>query len=108
VAWRQCVKHAHAGLTEVCCSAHGSVRAVRTAVCGSLLGSVLQCALQCAAARQCGSVRQYVAVRRGVCGRAHGRVRQCVAVSVTVRTAVCGISALYVYVVTHNLIIGMP
>jgi hypothetical protein len=44
-------------------SAHGSVRAVRAALCVSALGSVWQCARQCAAVRQCGSVQQCAAVR---------------------------------------------
>jgi hypothetical protein len=89
-----------------CVSAHGSVRAVCSAVCGSALGSVWQCARQCAAVqrllvccsaavRQCGSVavrqcaavvRQWVAVRcvrqcarqcAAACGNARGGVRLC-------------------------------
>ena len=87
---------------------HGSVRAVRAAVCSSALGSVYMAVQQCVREWQCGSgvwrcARLCVGVRTavfgsvwrclavfGMCGSAHGSVRaavhtaQCVAVRLLV------------------------
>jgi hypothetical protein len=54
-------------------SASGSVRAVRTTVCGSALGSACQCVRQCAAVRLDAAVRHYAIVRQ--CATVCGSVR---------------------------------
>jgi hypothetical protein len=106
---------------EVRSSVHGSVRAVRAAVCdGSALGSVWQFVRQRAAVWQCGSVRQCVAVRGSVwqcaevCGsagqqcaaeRGSAAVRQCAAVvplCVCGSVAVCGSVCRCVHQYAHG------
>jgi hypothetical protein len=68
-----------------------------SAVCSSTIACGSAAVWQCEAVWQCYSaVQQCVAMHAAVCSMARNCVRQCVAVRVAIRTAVCG-SALYVY-----------
>jgi hypothetical protein len=59
----QCVWQCVAECLAVCGSAHGSVGAVRVAVCGSALGRVRQSDSACVAVRQGAAVQQCAAMR---------------------------------------------
>jgi hypothetical protein len=73
----------------MCGSAHGSVRAMRAAVCGSVFGTaVWQCGSACLAVRQCAAAVTCVAVCCSMRGSVRSSVSQCVAVCGSARRSV--------------------